>query len=163
MIVKTHFRLVENMGTQSPMNLINVSELIFISMWLAIPHFKDYKIGFSVKNIFSMKTNELSEKNRNFLAEAERRTAANPDVSTTMTNHFAAFYLRQRPPRVPVPRTRVYICQRRDSTNYQYSSLFDTNAGIPVYSGYIISRNQGLRIGTYRRCTATWKRTPGSK
>ncbi|XP_068684577.1 uncharacterized protein [Montipora foliosa] len=100
------------------------------------------------------------------LSEAERRavggSSTNPDVSTTMTTHFTAFYLQGQPPmHLPLPSTLVFVCQRRDTTNYLYSSLFDTNAGIPIYSGYIIRRHQGLGIGTYTRCSIPWKTTAG--
>ena len=44
------------------MKLINFSGLIFIAMWLTVSHFKGYKVGCTVKKIFSMKTKERSEK-----------------------------------------------------------------------------------------------------
>ncbi|XP_068708886.1 uncharacterized protein [Montipora foliosa] len=103
------------------------------------------------------------------LSEAERRTAAgsssNPDVSTNMTRCFRKAFLERDPPRdmlLPSSRNRRYICQRRDtSTGHTYSTLFDIGDGIPVYSGYAIYPYEGTDIGTYTRCSATWKQTPG--
>ena len=60
-----------------------------------------------------------------------------------------------------------YICQTRDNifTVHYYASLFDEQYGVPVYSGYRISRSQGIRIDTisYRQrpSSSAWQKTPG--
>lgn len=60
-----------------------------------------------------------------------------------------------------------YICQTRDNifTVYYYATLFDEAYGVPVYSGYRISRSQGIRIDTisYRQrpSSRAWQKTPG--
>ncbi|XP_068684576.1 uncharacterized protein [Montipora foliosa] len=102
------------------------------------------------------------------LSEAERRTAplvsTDPDVSFTESTCFRNFFLMKNPPRnleIATTSNISYICQRRDTTSHQYASLFDTAAGIPVYSGYVISRPQGLRIGTHKRLSVSWEKTPG--
>ena len=60
-----------------------------------------------------------------------------------------------------------YICQTRDNifTEYYYATLYDEKYGVPVYSGYRISRSQGVNIDTisYRQRprSSAWQTTPG--
>ncbi|XP_067031217.1 uncharacterized protein [Acropora muricata] len=103
-----------------------------------------------------------------------RSTVANPAVSSRPRSCFRQFFLGQYIPQYleinfnNTPSSYLkYICQTRDNifTVHYYASLFDEQYGVPVYSGYRISRSQGIRIDTisYRQrpSSSAWQKTPG--
>ena len=56
----------------------------------------------------------------------------------------------------------LYICQQvpGDPMNFFYSTMFDINYGIPVYSAYVVSKEQASQFGTVE-LTGAWRQEKG--
>lgn len=87
-------------------------------------------------------------------------------VSTTIQSCYTGFVAGNRPPSgFRGSHTNIrYICQQvpPNTVDYFYSTMFDLNYGIPVYSAYVVSQAQASQFGTAKRTSVdTWRQEGG--
>ena len=87
-------------------------------------------------------------------------------VSKTIQSCYKQFVAGKQPPsgfRKKDTGIR-YICQQvpGDAVNYFYSTMFDLNYGIPVYSAYVVSQAQARQFGRVKRTAKDkWRQEKG--
>ncbi|XP_068714000.1 nuclease-like isoform X2 [Montipora foliosa] len=86
-------------------------------------------------------------------------------VSTTIQKSCKSFFAGQKPPsgfRKSTTNIR-FICQQApgNTVNFFYSTKFDQNYGIPIYSAYVVSQAEASQFGKAKRPSATWRREKG--
>ena len=87
-------------------------------------------------------------------------------VSTTIQSCYKQFFAGKQPPsgfRKKDTDIR-YICQQLPdhTVNYFYSTMFDLNYGIPVYSAYVVFQAQASQFRTVKRTgKEKWRQEKG--
>ena len=87
-------------------------------------------------------------------------------VSTNVTDCYKHFFAGTQPPsgfRKDHKNIR-YICQQvpNDTEDYFYSTMFDVDYGIPIYSAYVVRQAQVSQFGTAQRVGVdNWRQEDG--
>lgn len=87
-------------------------------------------------------------------------------VSTTVTDCYKGFFASKTPPSgFRKDHTNIrYICQQvpGNTADYFYSTMFDVNYGIPIYSAYVIRPAQANPLRTAKRVDVdNWRQEDG--
>ncbi|XP_022796638.1 endonuclease domain-containing 1 protein-like [Stylophora pistillata] len=85
------------------------------------------------------------------------------EVSKTIKSCYEKFFVSKKPPsgfRINHKNIR-YICQQvPGNTAHFYSTMFDLNYGIPIYSAYVVTQAQASQFGTVKRTKDEWRQEP---